>query len=81
MSYATNIHVSLRNGSIDLTVTAAKLREAGGMPSGKNILLQLPSGILKRREVIVRPYYRRFIRGELHVFASEVITKEPPSGK
>ena len=55
MSYATNIHVSLRNGSIDLTVTAAKLREAGGMPSGKNILLQLPSGILKRREVIVRP--------------------------
>ena len=55
MSYATNIHVSLRNGSIDLTVTAAKLREAGGMPSGKNILLQLPSGILSCREVIVRP--------------------------
>lgn len=73
MSYATRIRISmLDNSSWDITVRPEKLKQVKGLPSGTVFTLERQTGDVQKEQVLIRPYYRRFIDDELHIFAVQV---------
>ncbi len=83
MSYSTRVRISLVGGTEwEVIVKPEALRAVQGLPSGRLVTLERKTGDVQLQQVLVRPYYRRFIDGELHIFATQVIPKkEPHHGK
>lgn len=74
MSYTTRIRIGLLDkGTWEITVRPEALQKVQGLPSGKVIRLERQTGDVQVQEILVKPYYRRFIGGELHIFAVQVL--------
>jgi hypothetical protein len=72
MIYPCNIRIEWpdKEKTLSFSIKSDKLKGLGGLPSGKPIAIIVPLGpkrILTR--VVMKPYYRRFIEGELNIFA------------
>lgn len=77
MSYATRVRITL-NGGVDweIIVRPESLKAVQGLPTGGIFTLERRVGDVQKQQVLIRPYYRRFIDGELHIFAVQVMPKE-----
>lgn len=71
MNYTCNILIERADtGNIAIVTKADKLKAINGLPSGKPIAL-----VYNKMRIVIKPYYRRFINGELHIFAVEIPTE------
>lgn len=72
---AYNVKLTIRHGEVtgQFDFPADRLKPLGGLPSGKpyKFTVEGPGGP-GSRTIIIKPYYRRFIAGDLHIFAVEV---------
>lgn len=72
MGYNVKLQVKLANGG-DLSADfySDKLKPLGGLKSGKPVRLTQsePGGY---QGIVIKPYYRKFKNGDLHIFAVEV---------
>lgn len=76
-----HIHVTLVDGNAWQTTASAKnVHAAGGLPSGKLVKLGTKADD-QPRDILARPYYRKVIKGEKHIFAVQVKSKEATDGK
>ena len=71
------VRIELFGGVLwDINVLSEKLHAMKGLPSGEVFHLERKVGDVQTERVLIRPYYRRVINGELHVFAVQVMAKE-----
>lgn len=75
--YSTRVRITL-DGGVDwmIQVRPDALKSVSGLPSGSVYTLERKIGDVQTQQVWIRPYYRRFINGELHIFAVQVTPKE-----
>lgn len=74
---STQVKITLLDGTLwEVKVDAKALRDVKGLPSGKVVRLHRRGEDVQTREVLLRPYYRRYIDGQLHIFAIQVMPQE-----
>lgn len=79
MSHSTRVRITLDGGVLwDVQVLSETLRKVDNLPSGKIGILERKVGDVQKQQVFIRPYYRRIINNELHIFAVQVTPKEEP---
>lgn len=73
----TRVRITLF-GSVEwqVTVMPDALKRAEGLPSGQFYTMTRKVGDVQTEDVLIRPYYRRIINDELHIFAVQVMPKE-----
>lgn len=77
MTFSTRVRITLRGGvQWDVVVRSEQLRAANGLPSGKVYTMERQVGDVQKQQILVRPYYRREIDGQLHIFAIQVMPNE-----
>lgn len=75
--YSARVHITL-NGGVDwiVAVQPDALKKVNGLPSGKVVTMERKTGDVQKQQVLIRPYYRRLIDNELHIFAVQVMPNE-----
>lgn len=77
MSYRTRLHIRLIHGhDWQVTINQRALKLSKGLPSGSAYTLDRAISDVQKERIIIRPYYRRFIKGELHIFSVQVMPNE-----
>lgn len=61
----------------EIKVKPDSLLAVNNLKSGEVFHLERNVNDLQKEKILIRPYYRRMIRGELHVFAMQVKPKIP----
>lgn len=73
----TRVRIILRGGVLwDITVLPENLKAVDGLPSGKLVTMERRTGDVQVEQVTIRPYYRRLIDGQLHIFAIQIKSNE-----
>lgn len=73
----TRVRIILRGGVLwDITVLPENLKAVDGLPSGKLVTMERRTGDVQVEQVMIRPYYRRLIDGQLHIFAIQIKSNE-----
>lgn len=73
----TRVRIILRGGVLwDITVNPENLKAVDGLPSGKLVTMERRTGDVQVEQVMIRPYYRRLIDGQLHIFAIQIKSNE-----
>lgn len=77
MTYSTRVRITLQGGvQWDVVVRSEQLRAVDGLPSGKLVTMERKVGDIQTQQVWIRPYYRREINGQMHIFAVQVTPNE-----
>lgn len=77
MIEGTRVRIILRGGVLwDITVRSENLKAVDGLPSGKLVTMERRTGDVQVEQVMIRPYYRRMIDGQQHIFAIQVKSNE-----
>jgi hypothetical protein len=74
MASNTRVRINMRDNSTwEILVKPDALKNVRHLPSGQVFTLQRQVSDIQTQDVLIRPYYRRVIRSELHIFAVEVV--------
>ena len=77
MSYPVRIRITmLDNSTADITVLSDKIKPLKGLPSGQVVVMENKFPGSKHSKFLFKPYYRRYIAKELHIFGVEVQPEE-----
>lgn len=74
---AIQVKITLLDGSLwEVKVHPKDMKAVNGLPSGKVVRMHRKTSELQAREVLIRPYYRRYVEEQLHIFAIQVMPHE-----